>query len=82
MRPDGSGHPIGSQSVPQQAPDDEWDAWLEECRALARDILARRGGQPLEINKWLQADRADLEARDEHALGHRAAELPGEEPNR
>ena len=48
----------------------EWDAWLQESQALARDIMARRGGRPLDIDKWLQADRADLEARDEQNLGH------------
>ena len=47
---------------------DDFRLWLAECDALAADILARRKGRPLDIDALLQADRADLEARDEYIL--------------
>jgi hypothetical protein len=42
--------------------------WGEKCDVLAADILAWRKGRPLDIDALLQADRADLEARDEAIL--------------
>jgi hypothetical protein len=42
--------------------------WGEKCDVLAADILAWRKGRPLDIDALLQADRADLEARDEYIL--------------
>ena len=42
--------------------------WSEKCDALAADILAWRKGRPLDIDALLQADRADIEARDEYIL--------------
>jgi hypothetical protein len=42
--------------------------WGERCDALAADILARRKGRPLDLDALLQADRADLEARDEDII--------------
>ena len=50
--------------------DDKWAAWLAESDALAADILKRRGGQPLDLDAILAADRADLEARDEANVGY------------
>ena len=50
--------------------DDKWAAWLAESDALAADILKRRGGQPLDLDAILAADRADLEARDEANAGY------------
>jgi hypothetical protein len=53
---------------------DEIAAWEsiqdrgEKCDALAADILAWRKGRPLDIDALLQADRVDLEARDEAIL--------------
>ncbi len=55
------------QQKPRQ--DDQWEAWLAESDALAAEILARRGGRPLDIDALLEADRADLEARDAQNLG-------------
>lgn len=42
--------------------------WGRTCDALAADVLAWRKGRPLDIDALLQADRADLEARDEYIL--------------
>jgi prevent-host-death family protein len=56
------------QQKPRQ--DDKWAAWLAESDALAADILKRRGGQPLDLDAILAADRADLEARDEANAGY------------
>lgn len=49
--------------------EDKWADWMARSDALAADILASRGGRPLDIDALLQADRADLEARDEQNLG-------------
>jgi len=50
--------------------EDKWTDWLARSDALAADILASRGGRPLDIDALLAADRADLEARDEQNLGY------------
>jgi prevent-host-death family protein len=47
-----------------------WAAWLTESDALAADILKRRGGEPLDLDAILAADRADLEARDAANAGY------------
>jgi len=47
-----------------------WQAWVAESAKLSAEILARREGQPLDVDALWQAARADLEARDEHILGH------------
>jgi prevent-host-death family protein len=49
--------------------DDKWADWIARSDALAADILARRGGKPLDVDALLAADRADLEARDDQILG-------------
>jgi len=41
-----------------------WQAWEQEVQVLAADILARRGGEPLDADALWQQARADLEARD------------------
>ena len=41
-----------------------WQAWMTESDKLAAEILARREGQPLDVDALWQAARADLEARD------------------
>ena len=46
-----------------------WQAWLAQSDELAREILGRRGGEPLDVDEIWQAARADLEARDERLLG-------------
>ena len=48
---------------------EKWADWVARSDALAADILARRGGKPLDIDALLAADRADLEGRDEQILG-------------
>lgn len=52
---------------PAQA--EKWADWVARSDALAADILAQRGGKPLDIDALLAADRADLEARDEQIFG-------------
>ena len=47
-----------------------WEAWLAESEDLTTDILARRGGQPLDVDALWQAARADLEERDAQTVGH------------
>lgn len=53
----------------QPTPAEKWADWVARSDALAADILARRGGEPLDLDALLAADRADLEARDEQILG-------------
>ena len=48
----------------------QWRAWVHESEKLRDEILARRGGEPLDVDALWQAARADLEARDEQDLGH------------
>jgi prevent-host-death family protein len=52
--------------------DDEaarWQAWLAESAALGAEILARREGQPPDVDALWQAARGDLEERDAQHLG-------------
>lgn len=57
----------------QQAETDQsgarWAAWRAESQQLLADILARRAGEPLDLDALWQAARADLEARNEPTLG-------------
>jgi len=46
-----------------------WEAWLTESQNLTADVLARRGGRPLDVNALWQAARADLEERDAQTVG-------------
>lgn len=46
-----------------------WRAWLARSDALASEILARRGGEPLDLDALWDAVRADREARDADILG-------------
>ena len=46
-----------------------WETWLAESDALAAEILARRGGQPIDVDALMEAVRADREARDDEILG-------------
>jgi prevent-host-death family protein len=47
-----------------------WQAWVAESDRLADEVLARREGEPLDVDALWQAARADLEARDGHISGH------------
>ena len=47
-----------------------WQAWVIESDKLAVEILARRGGEPIDVDALWQAARADLEVRDELNTGH------------
>lgn len=44
-------------------------AWLAKSDALAARILARRGGEPLDLDALWDAVRADREERDAEILG-------------
>ena len=46
-----------------------WEAWLAANQELAQEILARRGGEPLDVDALWKAAREDLEARDARFLG-------------
>jgi prevent-host-death family protein len=46
-----------------------WEAWRAKSQQLLADILARRQGEPLDLDVVWQAARSDLEARDERSIG-------------
>jgi len=46
-----------------------WEAWLAQSDALAAEILARRGGEPIDVEALLEAMRADRDERDAEILG-------------
>jgi len=46
-----------------------WEAWLAANQELTQEILARRGGEPLDVDALWKAAREDLEARDARFLG-------------
>lgn len=50
--------------------DDNWAAWLAESAALGDEIMKRRGGEPLNLDAVMAADRAELEARDAANAGY------------
>ena len=49
---------------------ERWRAWLARSDELAKQILARRGGKPIDVDALLDAVRADREERDDAILGH------------
>jgi len=46
-----------------------WQTWVAHGDALAAEILARRGGEPIDAEALLEAVRADREERDAEILG-------------
>lgn len=40
-----------------------WEEWLRKAEALSQDILRERNGEPLDLDRVVQAAKADLEAR-------------------
>jgi prevent-host-death family protein len=48
---------------------ERWHHWVAESDALAAAILARRGGEPLDVDGLWDAARDDLEARDAQTVG-------------
>ena len=46
-----------------------WEAWVAQSDALAAEILARRGGEPIDVEALLDAVRADRDERDAQILG-------------
>ena len=55
-----------------EQPDDEaarWQAWLTDSAALGAEILARRAGQPPDVDALWEAARTDLEERDAQHFG-------------
>jgi prevent-host-death family protein len=46
-----------------------WQAWVAQSDALAAEILARRGSEPIDVEALLEAVRADREERDAEILG-------------
>jgi prevent-host-death family protein len=47
----------------------QWEAWVAQSDALAAEILARRGGEPMDVEALLDAVRADRDERDAQILG-------------
>jgi prevent-host-death family protein len=48
---------------------EQWHAWVAQSDALAAEILARRGGEPIDVDALWEAVRADREMRDAAILG-------------
>ena len=46
-----------------------WKAWIAQSDALVAEILARRGGEPIDVEALLEAVRADREKRNAEILG-------------
>jgi len=46
-----------------------WKAWVARSDALAAEILARRGGEEIDVEALWDAVRADREVRDANILG-------------
>lgn len=46
-----------------------WQAWVAQSDALAAEILARRGGEPIDVDALWDGVRADREVRDAEILG-------------
>lgn len=51
------------QTDEQQGRLQQWEAWMQKAEALSNEILARRQGQPLDVEMIEQAAKADLEER-------------------
>ena len=47
----------------------QWRAWLTANQQLAEEILARRGGEPIDADALWKGAREDLEARDDRIFG-------------
>ena len=48
---------------------ERWRTWAAQSDALVAEILARRGGEPIDVEALWEAVRADREARDGAILG-------------
>ncbi len=46
-----------------------WAAWQQASEALTGQILARRQGEPIDVDQLWQAARTELESRDEYITG-------------
>lgn len=49
----------------------QWEEWKAQNDKLTADILARRGGQGIDVDEILRADREELERRDDWIIGSR-----------
>jgi prevent-host-death family protein len=47
-----------------------WAAWQQASEVLTGQILARRQGEPINVDQLWQVTRAELEERDEYIIGH------------
>lgn len=57
------------QRTRSEASLERWEAWVARNDALAAGILARRGGEAIDVDALWDAVRADREARDAELLG-------------
>ena len=46
-----------------------WAAWQQASETLTGKILARRKGEPIDVDQLWQVTRAELEERDEYIAG-------------
>lgn len=56
------------QSQQQGLSKERWDIWRQESKALAKQILSRRQGEPLDLEALWEATLRDLEEHDDHFL--------------
>ena len=47
-----------------------WAAWQQASEALTGQILARRQGVSIDVDRLWQVTRAELDERDEYIIGH------------
>lgn len=61
---------LQDQDATRPTPDhDAWQTWTQRADALSRQILAERGGRPLDLDALLQADKDDRDARHDDLIG-------------
>jgi prevent-host-death family protein len=55
------------ESIKQET---QWQNWQKRTAELSARILARRGGEPLDLDATWLAEKADQEARDDAISGY------------
>jgi prevent-host-death family protein len=56
------------EQIKQQDQDrdaDWWEKWKADAAALRAEILAQRGGAPIDVDRIIEENRRDLESRDD-----------------
>lgn len=58
------------EAAQQETNQKEWESWLAQCGQLRDEILARRGGEPIDEDTLWQAVKAEQEERIDRILGY------------